>query len=228
MSFSPLTGVRLIKEFRENVRALPGDKESVRNKEISVKRGSTGWLFFRNHCYVLKVFAPKYPGGLSFQKNTTPEPSLLLHQPIKIISLFHLPILEVDPAMFCKLQLLRGSFPRDDASSCLAILEGICFLKKVPLSSLEVPAVKRRLLSRYSSIQNVYSSKFTIAKEHSKNSSKPPQRNYRAISQIHNFRHIPECLRNDTVYSNSMKDTICKIGNFVRIYFWKYLSRSYF
>ena len=177
---------------------------------------------FRNHCYVLKVFAPKYPGGPSFQKNTILEPSLLLHQPIKIISLFHLPILEVDPAM------LRGSFPKEDASSCLAVLEGICFLKKVPLSSLEVPAFKRRLLSRYSSIQNVYSSKFTIAKEHSKNSSKPPQRNYRAISQIHKFRHILECLRNDTVYSNSMKDTISKIGNFVCIYFWKYLSLSYF
>ena len=42
MSFSPLTGVRVLREFRENVRALPRDKESVRNKEVSVKRGSTG------------------------------------------------------------------------------------------------------------------------------------------------------------------------------------------
>ena len=164
MSFSPLTGVRLIKEFRENVRALPGDKESVRNKEISVKRGSTGWLFFRNHCYVLKVFAPKYPGGLSFQKNTTPEPSLLLHQPIKIISLFHLPILEVEPAMFCKLQLLRGSFPKEEAPSWLAILEGIYFLKKVPLSSLEVPAFKRRLLSRYSLFKQIQHSQRAFKK----------------------------------------------------------------
>ena len=39
------------------------------------------------------------------------------------------------------------------------------------------------------------------------------------ISKIHNIRHIRECLGNNTVYSNSMKDTICKIGNFVRIYF---------
>ena len=138
----------------------------------------------------------------------------------KIISLFHLPVLEVDPAIPCKLQLFRGSFPREDAPSCLAILEGIFFSKRIPLASLEVPAFKRRLLSRYSSLLNFSFSKFTMHSQRAlKDSFKPPQGNFRAISQIHNISCILECLRNVTVYSNSMKHTFCKIGNFVRIYY---------